>query len=221
MIHRLNEKQNHEYLSTNLAFERIIITYCCLNWDIMNSIIVTTWPQNPVYFTSLVSFSCTYLTLYHIAPFISRTLAFENCTYHFIRYSIKIYLWACGRKINATNIHMKSVYHNSQCDCKVRLTHNPNAWVVCTAVKLWMFLKVTDAKKETVRVKMHIYGCRGDSRFAPNQWETALFCNDVSHWLSTSLELALMYMIHSCITVSRITYIIVKFSGVLIFPSIG
>ena len=27
-----------------------------------------------------------------------------------------------------------------------------------------------------------------DSRFAPSQWETALLCNDVSHWLCTSLE---------------------------------
>ena len=32
---------------------------------------------------------------------------------------------------------------------------------------------------------------RADSRFAPSQWETALLCNDVSHWLGTNLELAL------------------------------
>ena len=30
-----------------------------------------------------------------------------------------------------------------------------------------------------------------DSRFAPSQWETALLCNDVSHWLGASLESAL------------------------------
>ena len=29
---------------------------------------------------------------------------------------------------------------------------------------------------------------RADSRFAPRQWETALLCNDVSHWLGTSLK---------------------------------
>ena len=28
------------------------------------------------------------------------------------------------------------------------------------------------------------------SRFAPSQWETALFCNDVAHWLGASLESA-------------------------------
>ena len=35
---------------------------------------------------------------------------------------------------------------------------------------------------------------RADSRFAPSQWETALLCNDVSHWLITSLESALPYL---------------------------
>ena len=33
--------------------------------------------------------------------------------------------------------------------------------------------------------------CSTDSRFAPSQWETALLCNDVSHWLGASLESAL------------------------------
>ena len=32
---------------------------------------------------------------------------------------------------------------------------------------------------------------RADSRFAPSQWETALLCNDVSHWLGAILESAL------------------------------
>ena len=29
---------------------------------------------------------------------------------------------------------------------------------------------------------------RADSRFALSQWETALLCNDVSHWLGASLD---------------------------------
>ena len=34
-----------------------------------------------------------------------------------------------------------------------------------------------------------------DSSFAPSQWETALLCNDVSHWLSANLETTLyIYM---------------------------
>ena len=33
---------------------------------------------------------------------------------------------------------------------------------------------------------------RADSRFAPSQWETALHCKDVSHWLGASLESTLI-----------------------------
>ena len=35
---------------------------------------------------------------------------------------------------------------------------------------------------------------RADSRFAPGQWETALLCNDVSHWLGANLESALVHV---------------------------
>ena len=33
---------------------------------------------------------------------------------------------------------------------------------------------------------------RADSRLVPSQWETALLCNEVSHWLDANLELALL-----------------------------
>ena len=36
---------------------------------------------------------------------------------------------------------------------------------------------------------------RACSRFAPSQWETALLCNDVSHWLHASLESTLLQRI--------------------------
>ena len=35
-----------------------------------------------------------------------------------------------------------------------------------------------------------------DSKFKPSQWETALHCNDVSHWLGASLESALLPEVH-------------------------
>ena len=44
---------------------------------------------------------------------------------------------------------------------------------------------------EMVKITMFVY--RADSRFAPSQWETALLCNDVSHWLGANLESALVY----------------------------
>ena len=35
---------------------------------------------------------------------------------------------------------------------------------------------------------------RADPRFAPSQWDTALLCNNISHWLGASLESALFYI---------------------------
>ena len=37
---------------------------------------------------------------------------------------------------------------------------------------------------------------RANARFAPSQWETALLCSNVSHWLGASLESALY---HECL----------------------
>ena len=40
--------------------------------------------------------------------------------------------------------------------------------------------------------QLDIYvGYKADARFEPSQWETALLCNDVFHWLGASLESAL------------------------------
>ena len=38
---------------------------------------------------------------------------------------------------------------------------------------------------------------RIDSRLAPSQWETALLCTDVSHWLGANLESALNIILHT------------------------
>ena len=38
------------------------------------------------------------------------------------------------------------------------------------------------------------YYIRADFMFAPSQWETALLCNDVSHWLGANLESFLLYV---------------------------
>ena len=38
---------------------------------------------------------------------------------------------------------------------------------------------------------------RVDSWFVPSQWEMALLCNDVSHWLGASVESALIYILNS------------------------
>ena len=59
-----------------------------------------------------------------------------------------------------------------------------------------------------------INSCRADSRFAPSQWETALLCNDVSHWLGASLESALSW-VHTdigCEQLRSIWYDIIPFT---------
>ena len=38
---------------------------------------------------------------------------------------------------------------------------------------------------------LSMYICRAASRFVLSQWETALLCNDVSHWLGANLKSAL------------------------------
>ena len=40
---------------------------------------------------------------------------------------------------------------------------------------------------------------RADSRFAPSQWEMALLCNDVSHWVGANLEPALLFQLKQVI----------------------
>ena len=61
---------------------------------------------------------------------------------------------------------------------------------------------VSGGRQQTTRwpyVMLYHHGqlwARADSRFAPGQWETALLCNDVSHWLGTSLGSALWVVQH-------------------------
>ena len=44
---------------------------------------------------------------------------------------------------------------------------------------------------------------RADFRFALSQWQTALLCNDVSHWLRASLESALINPLHPPISLRQ------------------
>ena len=41
---------------------------------------------------------------------------------------------------------------------------------------------------------LHWDWCRDDSKIAPSQWDVALLCNGVSHWLGASLESALWWL---------------------------
>ena len=47
------------------------------------------------------------------------------------------------------------------------------------------------------KVSKKPYVVRANSMFAPSQWETVLFCNDVSHWQGANLESALCRPFHT------------------------
>ena len=86
-------------------------------------------------------------------------------------------------------------HHNGTAICASKVTRSLDAW-----------------KNESLCEELCVGACdmqcaarivfRADSRFAPRQWETALLCNDVSHWLGASLKSALMfilrYWLYSC-----------------------
>ena len=56
---------------------------------------------------------------------------------------------------------------------------------------LWISWKsIRDRGSERKTWRWHNMEYRADSRFAPSQWETALLCNDVSHWLGASPGIA-------------------------------
>ena len=60
---------------------------------------------------------------------------------------------------------------------------------------LWTSLANRLTSDQTIFMSHIPFYFRADSRFVPSQWETALFCYDVSHWLVANLESAL-YVSH-------------------------
>ena len=57
---------------------------------------------------------------------------------------------------------------------------------------LWRHCMVT--AYPSPRLNAGLANHRANSRFAPSQWETALLCNDVSHWSGVSLESTMFYV---------------------------
>ena len=67
--------------------------------------------------------------------------------------------------------------------------------MTCSGDKVW--LRVISRFFSSMHPMKFIF--MADSRFALSQWETALLCNDVSHWLRVSLESALILKgVQSC-----------------------
>ena len=86
----------------------------------------------------------------------------------FVGFNI-IITWSICNKITPKRSHPKKVTIKSEIRC-------------CLCVESVIYIVLSFYAK---------VDHRADSRFAPSQWETALLCNDISHWLGTSLESAL------------------------------
>ena len=76
-----------------------------------------------------------------------------------------------------------------------------------------------DSPKQAVNLVCEIWCVIGaDSRFVPNQWETALLCDDVSHWLLANLESSLCYHSYNMINSFK-TYLDSKVHGANMGPT--
>ena len=65
--------------------------------------------------------------------------------------------------------------------------------ILNTKLTYWLCCLLTALIRNCI-IHTPISDIRADSRFVPSQWETALLCNDVSHWLGIILESALWYV---------------------------
>ena len=83
-------------------------------------------------------------------------------------------------------------------DCRLIITTGPvkEPWRIgenwsYESAKKYDVAKIKDSTEKPCGYGHSLCVNRADSRFAPSQWETALLCNDVSHWLGANLESAL------------------------------
>ena len=76
------------------------------------------------------------------------------------------------------------------------LSSDQATWGLCGISPLFFFFFFFKRNPSFV-TKEPLQPIRADSTFAPSQWDTALLCNDLSHWLGANLNSALA---HYCIT---------------------
>ena len=94
--------------------------------------------------------------------------------------STKNSTWALFTKDEANFIFVTSVHKGLQPQLACYKDHLIN----------WGKKSKTDYCRESSRLWFSLLWA--DSRFVPSQWEMALLCNDVSHWLGANLESALI-----------------------------
>ena len=94
--------------------------------------------------------------------------------------------WVCGHLVHCC-CHQMWV-------CQAWKLSGP--WWMCKGVySVWNLQSIRHTDNRQFSVTAGHTGYRADSRLAPSQWETALLCNNISHWLGTNLESALGYAV--------------------------
>ena len=112
---------------------------------------------------------------------------------------------------SSTNIKWKQIYCHCQWMYVVHILIHPN-WISTQAAEhhcinigqrisdrsigpilqgMVIVEKSKGSKCTVIIVNCLGFEARADCRFASSQWETALLCNDVSHWRGASLESSL------------------------------
>ena len=94
-------------------------------------------------------------------------------------------------KITYLKFHPNFPRANEFADMAFALARGPVTYQMAMCVCGWA------RNRLVVGGECHLgWGYRADSRFAPSQWEMALLCNDVSHWLGASIESPLCYEVN-------------------------
>ena len=86
--------------------------------------------------------------------------------------------------------HGYELHWNFNRDLYIFISENVFQNVVCKMTSISSRPLWVRAWHEIHPIRCAIWG-RADSRFGSNQWETALLCSNVSHWLGANLESAL------------------------------
>ena len=92
---------------------------------------------------------------------------------------------------NNTWVGALTVYHDSTYII-LFLTWHSSLMIKKKRFPYWLCVPFMKAIAHCI-LGTNYYDTRADSSFTPSQWETALLCNNVSHWLGTNLESAMWH----------------------------
>ena len=142
----------------------------------------------------------TYAVLIHSDPNNINTIVYHLLI---LRYSMKTLHWyfpwvtalhlynMTGRGEKLQQLHCYHPFSDSL-DIDLTKNHYENySPKMVPIAKIWGSGSWTNGIYCLIQIKAY-------SRFAPSQWQTALLCNDVCHWLGANLESALHMLMITC-----------------------